>query len=175
MKIIRLWFSHLNRAEYTIHWRDSRHCLSDYFEDSFYYTEENAKADFEARAEEFRETWKKYGDEIVYPFEVGYMLSFLVPIKDGVTLPDEPGNLFSPFDGVDANDEPLYIADGHPTEISPEMEYPQIGLVYSVFEDGMILHGSGKEDDIIERGGFLASWKSRGWDGKIEIVDVIQQ
>lgn len=170
MRIIRLWFTHLDRAEYTIHWSDRRHCLDDYYDETLYYTREAAHAALNARAEEFRETWKQYGEEIEHPCEVGYMASILVPIKDGITLPDDADTLFSPFDGVDENDEPLYIADGHPTDIVPEHEFPQIGPFYTVYEDGMILHGSGTEGEITERNSYISRWKEAGWNGKIEEV-----
>lgn len=167
MKIIRLWFTHLNRAEYTDHWRDHHHCLSDYYDETFYYSGDEAQAEFNSCADQFRETWKTYGEEIGYPCEVGYMLSILVPVKDGVALPDDADTLFSPFDGVDENGDPLYIADGHPTDIAPEHEFPQIGAIYTVYEDGMILHGSGTENEIFDRNSYVSIWKSRGWDGTI--------
>lgn len=92
--------------------------------------------------------------------EAASAMCFYAPIKDGVTLPEDPSDLYLCEDGD--WDRPLYLHSEH-TDISMEHEFPLTAFFF-VNGRGEIITES---EDVADRHGYIARWKAAGWNGEV--------
>ena len=95
--------------------------------------------------------------------EAASAMCFYAPIKDGVTLPEDPSDLYLCEDGD--WDRPLYLHTEH-TDITMEHEFP--------LADCIVVDGSGEitteSDGVADPHGYIPRWKAAGWNGVVEEV-----
>lgn len=122
---------------------------------------------------EFAQDWKEYSDhEYEFPeiMDVGDIYCNLVPVKDDVKLPEDPATIFSDFDGVDDNNNPIYLSDDMLIACAVEHELPFGGDRWTLYADGHIeqTYHDGKQPAAMEK--YINDWKAAGWNGEIEEV-----
>lgn len=122
---------------------------------------------------DFAQSWKSYSDhgyDCPEIMDVGYISCNLVPVKDDIALPEDPSTIFSDFDGVDDNNDPIYLADDAFIDCSVVHECPFGGDFWTLYADGHIeqTYHDGRQPKTMEN--YINDWKSRGWDGKVEEV-----
>lgn len=163
MRIIKIWYLHVQPAEYSTDYRTGSivHNWYNDYDDLYLYSADEAMQTFREYADDYKKTWEKYGEQIGYPSDVCVMYALLVPVRDDVTLPNNAGDLFLPVDTTSY--DPMYL-DVESVDIVPEFEFPQAEQFRTLFEDGEITYGNGRTDDPR---GYLPRWKSRGWDGEV--------
>lgn len=165
MKIIRIWFGNLYRANYR--WEnDGSYTAGDDYDYEFYYSRADAMDAMHSRAKEFEDEWKytqkyrEYG-----ACEVGNVWSILVSVKDDIVLPDDASDLILGDDDYN----PLYLDCEH-TDIAMEHEFPRIGTMYTLHEDGTITDEGRADDAVPQNHPMLNLWRERGWNGEITEV-----
>ena len=166
MKIIKIWYLHVQPAEYSIDHRTGHpvHNWYNAYDDLYLYSADEAVQTFREYAEAYKETWKKHGEKRVYPTDVCQMCALLVPVRDDVTLPADAGDLFLPADT--STYDPMYLDVEHVDNI-PEIEFPIVGYLYTMYEDGEITTGDGSTADPHD---YLTRWKAAGWNGEVTEV-----
>lgn len=161
MKIIKIWYLHVQPAEYSTDYRTGSivHNWYNDYGDLYLYSADEAMQTFREYADDYKKTWEKYGEQIGYPSDVCVMYALFVPVLEDVPLPADANELFCYeiryLDGVD------------PEDIIPEHEFPMADYFYSLLEDGEIVHGDGRTDDP---NGYIPRWKVAGWDGEVTEV-----
>lgn len=163
MKILKIWYLHVQPAEYSTDYRTGGIVHNRYndYDDLYLYSADEAMQTFREYTEEYKKTWEKYGEQIGYPSDVCQMCALLVPVRDDVTLPNDAGDLFLPADT--STYDPMYLDVEH-VDITPEHEFPMADYFYSLFEDGEIVHGDGRTDDPR---GYIPRWKAAGWNEEV--------
>lgn len=161
MKIIKIWWLHVQPAEYSTDYRTGGivHNWYNDYDDLYLYSAEEAMQTFREYAEDYKKTWEKYGDQRVYPTDVCQMCALLVPVLDDVPLPDDANELF--------RYETRYLDGVDPEDLIPEYEFPQTEHILTLWEDGMISYG---ESRTCDPHGYLPRWKAAGWDGEVTEV-----
>lgn len=139
MKIIRVW---------------SLYCGGDW---SYYY---DRVAVLQMLAEIAADV--KQQDNDYTGIEAATAICFYAPIRDGVTLPDDPSDLYLCED--DDWEKPRFLDCEH-TDISMEHEFPQEGVI-TVDGDGTI--SVEMDGPLCDHNGYLARWRERGWNGVVE-------
>lgn len=158
MRIIKIYTVSVNSAN---HYRDQNY--------EYFYN----LADAYCYLCEFAECWKTYsvhGYDFPEIMEVGYISCNLAPVKDDITLPEDPATIFSDFDGVDDNNDPIYLSDDTFVACAVEHELPFGGDFLTLYADGHIeqTYHDGKQSKTMKK--HLDDWKSRGWNGVVEEV-----
>lgn len=158
MKIIKIWYLHVQPAVYSIDHRTGSivHNLYGDSDERYLYSGEEAMQMFREYADAYTESWKIYGDRRVYPTDVCQMCALLAPVLDDVPLPDDANELF--------RYETRYLDGVDPEDIIPEHELPLPERFCTLWEDGKITYGEtlayGPHD-------YIARWKAAGWDGEV--------
>lgn len=169
MKIIRIWFFDLRYCDYYYD-RDWYYALTTDSDYTFLYSRDEAMSALHARAEEFRSEWPRTENHREYGAnEVGDVWSILVPVKDGVDLPDDASDLIREDETADEGYTPLYLDTEH-TDIVMEHEFPWIGRKYTLYEDGTIEDDGCDDNELPNNHPVIDLWRDRGWDGTIEEV-----
>lgn len=122
---------------------------------------------------DFAEDWRDYKDHgynCPEAVDVGYLCCNLVPIKDGISLPDDPTDIFSDFVGVDDDGNPIYLADERFVACSVEHELPYGGVFMEIFADGHSESSPFRGKRQKDHEAIISDWKSHGWDGTVEEV-----
>lgn len=161
MKIIKVWYLHVQPAEYRIDHRtgDLVHNWYNDYGDLYLYSADEAMQTFREYTEAYKETWKKYGEKRVYPVDVCCMYALLVPVLDDVPLPADANELF--------RYETRYLDGVDPEDIIPEYEFPQTEQFRTLWEDGKISYGAMRTNDPQ---GWIPRWKAAGWNGEVTEV-----
>lgn len=161
MKIIKIWWLHVQPAVYSIDHRTGQpvHNWYNDYDDLYLYSGEEAMQTFREYADDYKKTWEKYGEKRVYPTDVCQMCALLVPVLDDVPLPDDANELF--------RYETRYLDGVDPEDLIPEYEFPWGSTCYTLFEDGGVEEGDGRTGDLH---GYIARWKSAGWNGEVTEV-----
>ena len=86
MKIIKIWYLHVQPAEYSIDHRTGHpvHNWYNDYDDLYLYFADEAMQTFRDYAEDYKKTWEKYGDQRVYAFNVCCTYALLVPVLDDI-------------------------------------------------------------------------------------------
>lgn len=161
MKIIKIWYLHVQPAEYSIDHRTGYPVHNRYndYDDLYLYSADEAMQTFNEYADDYKKTWEKYGDQRKYPVNVCCMYALLVPVLDDIPLPENAEELF--------RYETRYLDGADPEDIIPEYEFPQMEHILTLWEDGMISYGETRTYDPL---GYIARWKAAGWDGEVTKV-----
>lgn len=187
MKVIKLWYYRVTRCEYTSDRRTGEPRLNVWWgsdDESYTYSGTDALKILEDYAEDYRQSWSKYGERIQYPTEVGYAICVLVPIKDGADLPTDPEDLARECSDYDTR----YLAL-EDTDIAFEHDLPQYGRYSVLWEDGLVFRSDSMgsdgdridllrpsessnvgNDEIFDPHNYLPRWKAAGWDGEVTEV-----
>lgn len=160
MKIIKVWYLHVQPAEYSTDYDGSiMHNRYNDYDDLYLYSADEAMQTFREYTEEYKKTWGKYGEKRVYPVDVCCMWALLVPVLEDVPLPADANELF--------RYEIRYLDGVDPEDIIPEYEFPWGSTCYTLFEDGAVEEGDGS---TIDPRGYLSRWKAAGWNGEVTEV-----